>query len=188
VLSTAWGTKYATGDGTSQATAFVAGLASAMVARYPQIYKFAWQVKARLQVTSTPIELVGNNPTDSAKLATGIIDPALATRDPRKHWLKATGADPQGFDTVTWNVETLTLTQIGGARKLIPTEEIWRIVTINGKTMVYTIGDKNWVVQKIGPGVLSTADPSKAIALLNATPVRLGAIEDLLVRSPSSIR
>jgi len=188
VLSTAWGTKYAQGDGTSQATAFVTGLASAMVARYPQIYKLAWQVKARLQVTSTPIELVGNNPADSAKLATGIIDPALATRDPRKHWLKATGAAPLGFDAVTWHVETLTLTQVGGARKLIPTEEIWRIVTLNGKTMVYTVGEKNWTVHKIGPGVLSTTDPARPIVSLDTTPVQLGAIEDLLVRSPQSIR
>ena len=191
VLSTAWGAKYAEGDGTSQATAFVTGLASAMVARYPEIYKLASQVKARLQVTSTPIELVGNNSADHAKLAAGIIDPAMATRDPRKHWLKATGANPQSFDDVIkWDVETLTMTQVGAARKLIPTEEIWRIVTINGKTMVYTIGEKEWMVQKIGPGQLSTADPTKPVVTLgkSKTPVLLGAIEDLLVSSPSSIR
>jgi hypothetical protein len=188
VLSTAWGTKYAEGDGTSQATAFVAGLASAMVARYPQIYKLAWQVKTRLQVTSTPIELVGNTPADTTKLATGIIDPALATRDPRKQWLKATGAAAQSFNHFAWDAHTLTMTMVGGARKQIPTEEIWRIVTINGKSMVYTVGDKNWIVQKIGPGVLSTGDPARPVVTLDTTPVPLGAIEDLLVRSPTAVR
>ena len=188
VISTAWGTKYAPGDGTSQATAFVAGLASAMVARYPLTYKLAWQVKARLQVTSTPFELVGINPGDAAKLAAGIIDPKMATWDPRKHWLKATGADPQGFDRATWNVDTLAMTRTGGVRKLIPTDEIWRIVTRNGKTMVYTVGDQNWAIQKIGPGVLSTSDPSRPVVTLDATPVRLGALEDLLLKSPKSVR
>jgi subtilisin family serine protease/predicted SprT family Zn-dependent metalloprotease len=188
VLSTAWGAKYAEGDGTSQATAFVTGLASAMVARYPQIYKHASHVKARLQVTSTPIELVGNSRDDSKKLAAGIIDPGMATRDPRKHWLKSIGGDHHAFDNVKWDVETLTLTQVGGAQKTIPTGEIVRIATVNNKSVVYTVGEKDWIIHKIGPGVLSVADPTKSVVTLDTTPVMLGAIEDLLLTSAQSIR
>jgi predicted Zn-dependent protease len=188
VMSTVWGTKYATGDGTSQATAFVAGLASAMVARYPLTYKLASQVKDRLQVTATPIELISLDVKQGTKLAAGIIDPALATRDPRKEWLKVTGADPQAFDRLAWKVETIIMAFPGGAQKRIATDEIWRIVTVNGKSMVYVAGPTPGSLQKMGPGVLSTTDPTKPIVTLDSTDVRLSAIEDLLLKFPKSVR
>ena len=183
VLSTVWGAKYAKGAGTSQATAIVAGLASAMVARYPLVYKLAADVKTRLQVTSTPIELVGNGIGDGAKLAAGIVDPALATRDPRKHWLKAAGGNPQGIDRLVWNAETVRMDLSNGQRKNISTEEIWRIVTLNGRSVVYTepaIGE----IKKWGPGTLSTADATRAVATVDGTPVRLDQIEDLALKHP----
>jgi hypothetical protein len=181
VMSTVWSAKYSKADGTSQATALVAGLASAMVARHPTIYKVASQVKMRLQVSSTPIELVGNGIGDGAKLAAGIIDPALATRDPRRHWLKAPAGDPHGFGQLLWNVDTLRITLGSGARKNISTDEIWRIVTINGRTVVYT-ESLSGEIKKWGPGTLATADPARPILTVDAAPVRLDQIEDLLLK------
>jgi hypothetical protein len=139
-------------------------------------------------VTATPIELISLDVKQGTKLAAGIIDPALATRDPRKEWLKVTGADPQGFDRLAWKVETLIMAFPGGAQKRIATDEIWRIVTANGKSMVYVAGPTAGSLQKMGPGVLSTADPTKPIVTLDSTDVRLGAIEDLLLKFPKSVR
>ena len=183
VLSTVWGAKYAKGVGTSQATAIVAGLASAMVARYPLVYKLAADVKTRLQVTSTPIELVGNGIEDGTKLAAGIVDPALATRDPRKHWLKAPGAEPQAVDRLVWNVETLRMDLSSGARKPIPTEEIWRVVTLNGRSVVYTEPAPG-ELKKWGPGTITVADPTRAILTADGAAVRLNQIEDLALKHP----
>ena len=185
VMSTVWGAKYSKADGTSQATAIVAGLASAMVARFPTVYKFAPQVKLRLQVSSTPIELVGNGIGDGGKLAAGIIDPALATRDPRKHWLKAPGGNPVGFDRLVWNVDTLRMTFSNGARKNIPTDEIWRIVTLNGKSVVYT-EPSDWTIKKWGPGTLSTGDQPRTVLTVDGTSVRMEQIEDLLLKHLST--
>jgi subtilisin family serine protease len=195
VLSTAWGTKYAAGDGTSQATAFVAGLASAMVARYPLSYKDAWQVKQRLQVTSTPIELIGPDAQQGEKLAAGIVDPALATSNPKVERLKAKGAAAQEFENLSWNVDNLRMAFVGGGRRTIPTEDIWRIKTVNGKSVVYVrvapngaVRTPNGAVQKIGPGTLSTADPRRPIVTLDTTAVMLDDIEDLLLKYPKPAR
>jgi subtilisin family serine protease len=188
VVSTVWGTKYAAAKGTSQATAFAAGLASAMVARYPVTYKFAWHVKERLQVTSMPIELIGVNRDDARKLAAGIIDPAMATRDPNKEWLKVTGGDPTGYTQLTWNVDTLTMTFDSGSSKRIDTEEIWRLVTRGSKSVIYIRGPVPGSIQKLGPGTLSVPDPTRPILTVDANAVKLGVIEDLLLKAPKAVR
>ena len=82
VLSTASGAKYTKGSGTSQATAFVAGLASAMVSRFPDIYKDAAQVKVRLQATSMPIELIGD-PSATENW------PRASSTPPSPSWIRA---------------------------------------------------------------------------------------------------
>ena len=161
VLSTAWGTKDAAGDGTSQATAFVAGLASAMVARYPLLYKDAWQVKQRLQVTSTPIELIGPDAQQGEKLAAGIVDPALATSNPKVERLKAKGAAAQEFENLSWNVDNLRMAFVGGGRRTIPTEDIWRIKTVNGKSVVYVRVAPNGAVRT--PNGACTEDWSRHV-------------------------
>lgn len=71
--------------GTSQAAAYVAGVAAAMIGRYKDVYTSPEAVKRRLQVTSQPSQWQVD---DAPKVGMGIVDPVLALLDPRKHWLK----------------------------------------------------------------------------------------------------
>jgi hypothetical protein len=191
-LSTASGAKYTKGSGTSQATAFVAGLASAMVSRFPDIYKDAAQVKVRLQATSMPIELIGD-PSASDKLATGVIDPSFAILDPRKYWLKTGGGDPEPYDGIAWEVPSLNI-NVDGIEETVATKDIWRISTRDGKSVVYT-GLRRGPLRKFGPGPLTAAAGTTAVCKLtvrppNAAPVTtavtLDKIEDLVLKYPTS--
>jgi subtilisin family serine protease len=81
------------GAGTSQASAYVAGVAAAMLSNFSEQYQDGSEVKARLQITSRPLPLTspaGPN-QDDTKLNAGIVDPILALLDPSKHWLKKKG-------------------------------------------------------------------------------------------------
>jgi hypothetical protein len=79
-------------SGTSQAAAYVAGLAADMMARHPSAYRFAWQVKQRLQATSAPLRASDGSPNrDAEKLSAGLVDPELATLDPTKDWIRQGG-------------------------------------------------------------------------------------------------
>ena len=192
VLSTASGAKYTKGSGTSQATAFVAGLASAMVSRFPDIYKDAAQVKVRLQATSMPIELIGD-PSATEKLAAGVIDPAFAILDPRKYWLKTGGGDPEPYDAIAWEVPSLNI-NVDGHDETVATKDIWRISSRDGSSVVYT-GFRRGPIKKIGPGPLTAGAGTTAVCKLTVRPqdgapvttaVTLDQIEDLVLKYPTS--
>ncbi len=80
--------EFAVAGGTSQAAAFVAGLAAQMIGTYRDFYKDGLAVKKRLQSTSYPANW---SKDDEAKLSVGIVDPMVALFDPTKHWLKQDG-------------------------------------------------------------------------------------------------
>jgi hypothetical protein len=80
--------QFAVANGTSQAAAFVAGLAGQMIGTYKEFYKDGLAVKKRLQTTSYPAAW---SKDDEAKLSMGIVDPKVALLDPTKHWLKQDG-------------------------------------------------------------------------------------------------
>jgi subtilisin family serine protease len=85
-----WITDHSIGaqNGTSQAAAYVAGEAAAMISYYPRFYPNARTLKRRIQVTSWPLP----QDDDSAQqLAAGLVDPVLALYDPTKHWSKTGG-------------------------------------------------------------------------------------------------
>ena len=76
--------------GTSQAAAYVAGVAASMISSFPQAYVHAYDVKSRIQVTSRPLQVAvgGVAVADQAKVTTGVVDPILALLNPAKDWLK----------------------------------------------------------------------------------------------------
>jgi hypothetical protein len=75
--------------GTSQASAFTAGVAARMLARFPEFYVSSDRVKQRIQSTSRPMVDQDGYLSDSAeKISAGIVDPRLAMLDPRKDWQK----------------------------------------------------------------------------------------------------
>ncbi|POR52607.1 S8/S53 family peptidase [Bosea psychrotolerans] len=77
--------------GTSQSAAFVAGVAANMIRRHPDVYGHNGALKYRLQTCAWPLphyNASGVANGDVAKIATGVIDPAVCNLNPRKSWVK----------------------------------------------------------------------------------------------------
>jgi hypothetical protein len=184
----------ASASGTSPAAAFVAGVAAAMMHRYPDYYDNADKVKRQLQATSWP----GFDGEEGERLASGILDPELALRNPRTPWMKLSGEHEMSeFQFQGWcahaqqeriyfeDPETGTPIRDG-----VPLEAVYRIVQrTDGPdprwvfyTKAFFDGDSTALgkVLRIGPGrPQGGGDPS---ILRTATAVvRLSQIEDLLV-------
>jgi Subtilase family len=114
--------------GTSQAAAYVAGLAASMIGYYSDVYREAKIVKIRLQVTSRPIPPRYDNTenSDAKKIAAGIVDPVLARLDPSKHWLKDAGSW-KAVKIAKWPVTTVSLTNMLGRKVDVKRGAILRI-------------------------------------------------------------
>jgi subtilisin family serine protease len=195
VLSTAPRAKYARGQGTSQAAAFTAGLASLIVGRYPTYYgNDAYKVKVRLEVTSTPFELVGTLLPGRA-LGTGIVSPMLAAFDPSRHWLKRNGVDwsdvsSQGHaGKFRWATDNLNFVDGDGRRVSVQIETVWRLVRQAGgdRWVAYT-GDRRGPVKKVGPFRLAPAEANKVLFRVGSEEIKPSMFEDLLLSYPSSGR
>lgn len=77
--------------GTSQSAAFVAGVAANMIRRHPDVYGHNGALKYRLQTCAWPLPHYNTSGVangDVAKIATGVIDPAVCNLNPRKSWVK----------------------------------------------------------------------------------------------------
>ena len=81
------------GYGTSQAAAYVAGVAATMIGSFPDAYSSAFPVKLRLQVSSRvlPLQVGPTVSQDQLKLSAGVVDPILALLNPAKTWVKTAG-------------------------------------------------------------------------------------------------
>jgi hypothetical protein len=88
IPSTVSVSKYALAEGSSPATAFVAGVASAMVSKW-DYYATADRVKFRIQLTARP-SLLGE---DAKKVVAGVLDPKVALLDPNRTWLRNNDGD-----------------------------------------------------------------------------------------------
>jgi len=92
--------------GTSQAAAFVAGLAASMINCHGQYYPHAASLRQRLMLTSRSV--FGEQ--DLGKLRTGIVDADAALLDPSKHWLKKYGdAQYSEVKPANWCVPAVVL-------------------------------------------------------------------------------
>lgn len=126
--------------GTSQAAAYVTGLAAVMVGLYKDTYTAGEIVKRRLQVTSQPSKW---DTGDSQKVAAGVVDPVLALLDPRKHWVK----DANGWRAV--RIKSLSTDKVvrakdmyGGNIESIDEGKVMRVVrTSDGQA-----GDRRWEI------------------------------------------
>lgn len=134
VLSTGFGDRLTVlPASTAQSTAFVAGVVSAMVSRWPKTYKdLAWQVKFRLQISSTPL-LTG---TDAKKITAGILNAELAFQNPELDYLSAVTPTNQEdknkkdypTETQGWCVDQIEISNDNGTpNQIIPVGDIARI-------------------------------------------------------------
>jgi len=160
IPSTVSVSKYAFADGTSPATAFVAGVASAMVSKW-EYYTTAERVKFRLQLTAKP-SLTGE---DANKVVSGVLDPVAALRDPNKIWLQDNEGDYKEVSLNHWCGSTLHVITPNGAifnNGTIPFELIYRLYKDGntGNWFVFTKvrtddGDTlPGTLRRIGPGTL----------------------------------
>lgn len=147
---------YGIGTGTSQATAFVAGVVSYMVSAWPSFYKHAYLVKTRLQVTSNPY---GISKSDRRLLAAGVVDFNLAMHNPNKHWFesKTNGNALAEISDFKWLVDTITLTDGVNNIGPIQTKEIYRIIYKDDICYIYGAGKKNGEVVRYGPAKMVNA-------------------------------
>jgi len=164
IPSTMVGGKYTEGTGTSEATAFVAGVASLMAARYPDSYPIGKFLKTRLQVTASPIQL---RPEQAAVgVASGVIDANMALLDPAVTWVKTSK------DSTTKAVKAasmrLHVSEVKGqkrdfTRPELKLSQIFRI-SVDANTGTVTAFKKKalpggkTIVERVGPLTLDNPD------------------------------
>lgn len=189
--------QYAKGAGTSQATALVAGLASAFLANYPYAYRQPYALKRRLQYTSTP----SFRDADAAGVTSGVVNAGLMMKDPAKHWLDLTDPDWVGMKDATilgWCEEAFSMgTVVRGRFDLLQhfpqvrVTDLFRIVKDKrpgplSRWFAYTKYAWNQGKQfpgeilRVGPAVVSPQD-RPALKLTPDRVVGFSEIEDLLV-------
>jgi hypothetical protein len=180
VPSTAAEKEYAQASGTSQAAAFVAGLASRMLCCDPTASPA--RIKRRLQYTSRPAFFEETR----RKLAAGIVDPHVALLDPQKKWFLPTGGRKHvTASTFKWCTSQVTLKDpydnnepIGQAS----TTSILRMVRVNLPAtqgwVLFTVGQKAGEVMQIGPGVIDMESP---LAAIDGESYNAADLADLLV-------
>ncbi len=181
-------------SGTSQAAAFVTGVAADMIARYPDAYSTPILVKMRLQVTAWPT--VGNDGNGQAgeRIATGIVDVQRALLDPTQDWLLT----PSGWITGkvrSWSSPMLTVDNAAGGSQDLNTAHILRVVQLapgNSALAVYTDtpftpnAPYRGVVNKTGPVTL--ADTSATIQMCDGrTVIKLSDVYDFIARTSGRV-
>lgn len=198
IVSTATGGSYTWAQGTSQAAAFVAGVASMLVSEWPNSYKYASRIKERLQYTATPFP----DRDDREKLAAGVINAGLALKDPQKNYIDTNdpGKGLEEFAVDGWCAGSLTvLTPSGNLVQdaHIPTKRIHRVVQMGtGQERQWAILSQNpWddpvpgVVLQIGPGIPTSskcedsAPESRPLLKSGNRLITLKQIENLLVKT-----
>jgi subtilisin family serine protease len=173
--------------GTSQASAFAAGVAARMVARYPRRYTSSERVKRRLQATSRPmVDDNGDLVPSAEKIATGIVDPRLAILDPSRDWRKT--ANGWGEIRVKrWTKPSAAFADPANNREWIDLARVQRVVRHKGgKFTLYlagpsgTAGTTGEIVRKH----FFQIDPAEdaALELCDGTAIRLAEVLDFLPR------
>lgn len=174
--------------GTSQASAFTAGVAARMVARYPNRYKTSERVKRRIQVTSRPmVDEHGDLAPSASKIATGIVDPRLAVLDPGTDWSK----DLDGWRSLkvkNWSKSRAGFLDAAGISDTVELGLVRRVVQHeNGRFTFYlalkpgSSGGKGTIERKhffqIEPG------EDAALELCDGSRIRLADVLDFLPRA-----
>jgi hypothetical protein len=138
--------------GTSAAAGFVAGVASAMMAKWPSFYNFRpADLKFRLQLTSTPFE--------GAKLSAGILDAMLAFKDPGVDYLSVPNSKSDPVKIAGWCVDQIQVSKNGGtSADVIDVSNVYRIYcpSIDQCTVYHADLQQRQagIVQRSGPGAI----------------------------------
>jgi hypothetical protein len=185
--------QFSVSSGTSQAAAFVAGVAAQMIGRYKDVYKDGLAVKKRLQVTTYPANWSDD---DAKKLSVGIVDPRVALLDPSKTWIKENGkwrdidikplTATELFNYRDGDLETPAAFSSVGLLRVMrttegkPAERRWDFYVDGSriKPKAYKRGHINRVRSQIPSGVLQQCG--------NNPPINWVDVEDLIVAATGS--
>lgn len=195
IPSTATATEYARASGTSQAAAFVAGVAAAMKACYPESYDRPYTVKTRLQVTSRPFPPTAAGERPDAGLTAGILDAEAALLDPNTDWLRRQGGSwekvrvkrwPRSFELLDARTHNLV------SEFNLRVSDVHRLVrfpgTADGKPdqwIAYSqVRSELGEVRRFGPGVLVLAGDGSIVELCGGESLQPQDIDDLLLAKP----
>jgi peptidoglycan/xylan/chitin deacetylase (PgdA/CDA1 family) len=145
--------KYASESGTSEATAFVAGVASAMASLYPSYYSNSpAKLKFRLQITSSP-DLADE---DLPKVRAGMLNAQMALLDPTKNWI-----DASPIRNLVWCKDSISVLDPSDRRPMeggkgIDVQDIFRLhERDDGKWFVFEeVKESPGEVIRIGPGLI----------------------------------
>lgn len=188
IPSTIGGGRYAEATGTSQSTAFVAGVASAMACYYPRSYTWAHKLKTRLQVTSRPLAMISSE-ADAAKIVSGILDAKLALLDPTRDWILWT--DKTEMRPLDEPLRWVTPILLGKDRDLrdipVTLSQVYRIVHRDGSAVFYLDGPAKGQVVRIGPLRLSPGELTRTLFRHGGEDVTLDEFEDLLLATPHRV-
>src|SRR6266478_7136140 len=177
VPSTISNGKYVAAGGTSEAAAFVAGVASAMVSLYPTYYPTAEKVKFRLQITASP-DMASE---DLPKVSAGMLDAKMALLDPAKNWLDN---DRAHADKVSWCTDKITILDPvdkyplqGG--EAVDVKDVFRLHETNGKWFIFQeVEEKHGEIKRLGPGII---DDNKNILSADGRNYKLSQLRDILL-------
>lgn len=190
--------KYGEAQGTSQAVAFVGGVAAMMISEYPKFYQRHYRLKRRLQATATPVVHEGDY------VSSGVVNPDLATCDPRMDWFVEAGgigsaeagkscAGHQEIEAVRFCDKFIDLEGPGQPVRTSEIHRIVKVVPVDGRdrwvfyTYKYEPQDPTTLSQivKKGPAtLLAGIDPWVAQITEPGRParsIRLSEVEDLLL-------
>lgn len=178
----------ASAQGTSQAAAYVAGIAASMVGMYKDAYPHGEQVKRRLQVTSKPVRW---SSTDNKKLTAGVVDPVVALLDPTKHWLKRNGGwQAVRIRSISDDPQVHSIQVSTNSPKSIPATSLLRFVrTTGGATSerqwdIYSEPHKAFPEESPAAEMLRIRNlkpVGSPIVLCNGARLKWEEIEDLIV-------
>ena len=177
--------------GTSQAAAFVGGVAAKMQACYPNHYTLSYQLKSALQFTSLPIVPLNG---EEDLVATGLLDITSALRHPAFHHLKIKNS---GWESVhiqenkkskrlKWCKKELEFNADDGIER-VKTEHIRRIVHVQNtpydRWIIYSYPKKNNTFGGIlrSSRIASVKGPNKKLFSFDGQGYELGDVDDILI-------
>ncbi len=179
-------------SGTSQAAAYVAGLAASMIGYFPNSYTSPDAVKMRLQATARPLPLRpdGTPNPDAQKIAAGIVDPILAQLDPSKHWLKQNGAW-QSVKIAKWSAQNINIVNTNGRSSGFRSLTLLRLVktrTTAGVPVLWTFYVDAYKAGLGNPADVARFDfvrnaGSTSLVLCNGSSVSLDKMDDFIIAS-----
>lgn len=199
----AWTSETSMGSafGTSQAAAYVAGVAASMLGRYSSVYKELGALKYRLQMCSFPLQATTPERTSNSEisgLSAGVIDPSVCQLDPTKTWIKTSNGKWSPVLMKRWTEQTLFF---WGSKKAIPigNENVLRIIRTGellptAKLALYVKRKDELPTEselEAGLGQVTTIraashSPQAGLVLCNGTTVPLGDLDDVILASEQS--